>query len=139
MTLQIQEYRVGDLMTVDPVVVRADATIDEAEELMRTYRVTGLPVVDDEGQLVGVISQTDLVWGPGLDVSSLLRAKRSSIRVGELMTSPAITCSMSTPITDAARTMLANRVHRLVAVDDHSRPIGVLSATDYVGLVADYA
>lgn len=133
----ITEYRVADLMTVDPVVVRSDATVDEAEQLMKTYRVTGLPVVDEDGRLVGVISQTDLVWGPGLHVSALLRAKPSSIRVGELMTSPALTCSMATSIIDAAQTMIANRVHRLVATDDHERPIGVLSATDYVALVAD--
>ena len=139
MTLLIQEYRVGDLMSVDPVVVRADATLDDAEQLMKTYRVTGLPVVDEEGRLVGVLSQTDLVWGPGLHVSALLRAKPSGIRVGELMSSPALTCSMSTSITDAARTMIDNRVHRLVAIDDRGRPIGVLSATDYVGLVADLA
>ena len=45
-------------------------------------------MVDDAGNLVGVLSQADLVWGPGLHVTTLLRRKPSGLRVGELMTSP---------------------------------------------------
>jgi CBS domain-containing protein len=136
-TLVLNNFRVADLMTVDPVVVTADSSIEEAEQLLRTYRVTGLPVVDEHGTLIGVISQTDLLWGPGLHIAALLRSKTSGLRVGELMTTPPVTIPLATSIVDAARMMLERKVHRLVAVDDQGRPVGVLSATDYVGLVAE--
>lgn len=54
------DLRVGNLMSTDPVVVGPDASAAEAERLLKTNRVSGLPVVDD-GATVGVISLTDLV------------------------------------------------------------------------------
>ena len=56
------DLRVADLMTIDPVAVSVDASIEDAEELLRQHRITGLPVVDPNGTLVGVISQTDLLY-----------------------------------------------------------------------------
>ena len=135
--LDLRELVVGDVMSLDPIVVSADASLEEAQELLRTNHITGLPVVDEAGNLVGVLSQSDLVWGPGLHVTTLLRRKPSGLRVGELMTSPPVTVGMDTPVVEAARTMLENRVHRLVAVDGSGRPVGVLSATDYVTLAAE--
>jgi len=60
MTATITDLRVADLMTIDPIVISVDASIEEAEELLRRHRITGLPVIDLAGRLVGVISQTDL-------------------------------------------------------------------------------
>jgi CBS domain-containing protein len=137
MTLDLKDLVVGDVMSVDPILTSVDATIEEAQELLRSNQITGLPVVDAQGNLVGVLSQTDLVWGPGLHVTTLLRRKPSGLRVGELMTSPPVTVSMETSVIEAARIMLQSRVHRLVAVDALGRPVGVLSATDYVALAAE--
>src|SRR5512143_28885 len=107
---------VGDLMTIDPIVVSPDATIEEAERLLDVYDITGLPVVDEQGRPVGVISQTDLLATTAPRVGALIRANASGIRVGELMSSPAITVPILTPLAEAARLMLDGRVHRLVAV-----------------------
>ena len=52
---------VADVMTLDPIVVRMDAPIEDAQALIESNHVSGLPVVDDAGALVGVVSQTDLV------------------------------------------------------------------------------
>ena len=60
MTTTTTDLRVADLMTIDPIVISVDASIAEAEELLRRHRITGLPVIDLVGRLVGVISQTDL-------------------------------------------------------------------------------
>jgi CBS domain-containing protein len=124
-------------MSLDPITVSVDASIEQAQEILRLNHITGLPVVDEEGTLVGVLSQSDLVWGPGLHVATLLRKKPSGLRVGELMTSPAVTVELDVSVIEAARLMLQNRVHRLVAVDAAGRPVGVLSATDYVTLAAE--
>lgn len=137
MTLDLKELVVGDVMSLDPITVSVDASIEQAQEILRANHITGLPVVDESGELVGVLSQTDLVWGPGLHVATLLRKKPSGLRVGELMTSPAVTVGVDQPVIEAARIMLRDRVHRLVAVDGRGRPVGVLSATDYVTLAAE--
>lgn len=128
---------VADLMTIDPVVVADDALIEEAERLMRSCRVSGLPVIDAHGSLVGVISQTDLLHLDRSDVRSLIRHAGSGVRVGEVMSRPPVTVPLTSGLTEAARLMLAEQVHRLVVVDEHQRPRGVLSATDYVALAAE--
>lgn len=128
---------VADLMTLDPISVQVDASIEDAERLMHDRAVSGLPVVDIVGRLVGVISRTDIVEDGSIPTAILLRRRPSGLRVGELMTSPAITVSALTGLRDAARLMRDSRIHRLVVVDDAERPVGVLSASDFVALYAD--
>jgi CBS domain-containing protein len=127
----------ADLMTIEPVVVAFDAPIEEAERLIRDYHVSGLPVVDGNGVLVGVISQTDLVHLDDPEVRTLIRHASSGIRVGEVMSRPALTVLLTTPLVQAARIMTNERVHRVVVVDAQERPLGVLSAMDFVELFAE--
>jgi CBS domain-containing protein len=131
------ELTAGDLMTIDPVVVAVDAPIEEAERLILVHGVSGLPVVDEDGTLLGVVSQTDFMHLANPDVRALLHHKASGIRVGEVMSRPAVTVELSTPLVEAARRMVTERVHRVVVVDDDHRPIGVLSAMNFVNLLAD--
>jgi CBS domain-containing protein len=131
------ELMVADLMTLDPVVIAVDAAIEEAERLMRERHISGLPVVDHVGTLVGVISQTDVLEDGGAPMAILLRRKPSGLRVGELMTSPAVTVEITAELVEAARIMRDNRIHRVVAIDERGRPVGVLSASDFVALYAD--
>jgi CBS-domain-containing membrane protein len=128
---------VADLMTLDPVVIGVDAALEDAERLMRDRHISGLPVVDQHGALVGVISQTDVLEDGGPSMALLLRRRPSGLRVGELMSSPAVTVAMPAPLVEAARLMRDNRIHRVVAVDEHGRPVGVLAASDFVALYAD--
>ena len=127
---------VADLMTIDPVVVSADASIEEAEELLRHHRISGLPVVDLSGRLVGVISQTDLLYLAVPSIQALIRHRESGIRVGEVMSTPPVTIETTAEIGDAARRMMNDRLHRLVAIDEHGRPVGVISAMDFVAIAA---
>jgi CBS domain-containing protein len=131
------ELVVADLMTLEPVVIGVDASIEDAERLMHDRAVSGLPVIDAMGELIGVISRTDVIEDGNVPLAILLRRRPSGLRVGELMTSPAVTVSPLTPLRDAARLMRDRRIHRLVAVDDDDHPVGVLSATDFVALYAD--
>jgi CBS domain-containing protein len=131
------ELTVADLMTLDPVVIDVDAPLEEAERSMRDRHISGLPVVDEHGALVGVISQTDVLEDGGAPLAILLRRKPSGLRVGELMSSPAVTVALTAPLIEAARVMRDNRIHRVVAVDEGGRPVGVLAASDFVALYAD--
>jgi CBS domain-containing protein len=128
---------VADYMTIDPIVVVEDAPLEEAARMFQAYSVSGLPVVDRQHCLVGVISQTDLVAIHESPIGRLIRTEASGLRVGQLMSTPAITIPMTGSLREAARLMRDRHVHRLVAVDDAGRPIGVVSAFDFVALYAD--
>jgi len=118
--------RVGNLMTVDPVLIDAEAPAREAELLLKSYRISGLPVTAD-GTVVGVLSQTDLLNARS---SELIGANWDRVRVRHLMTRPAVTVHLATSVTRAARLMLEEHIHRVVVVDAEGAPIGVLTSTD---------
>jgi CBS domain-containing protein len=133
----LQELFVADLMAIDPITIHPDASVEEVGRLLRMHRITGLPVVDDDQMPVGVISQTDLLTLEAASLSSAIRHRPSGVRVGEVMTFPAITIPIGAPISEAARLMTEHSVHRLVAVDPAGRAVGVLSATDLVAILAE--
>lgn len=131
------DLRVGDLMTIDPIAVSVDASIEDAEELLRVHHISGLPVVDADGRLVGVISLTDLLYLAVPSVRALIRHRERGIRVGEVMSTPPVTIESTATLREAARLMHEDRLHRLVAVNADGRPIGVISAMDFVALAAE--
>jgi CBS domain-containing protein len=126
---------VGDLMALEPIVIRQDASLTEAVRLMDSQHVHGLPVVNALGSVVGVISQTDLARARA---SEHLWVNWPGLAVRHLMTSPAVTVRRSTPLVVAARRMERHRIHRLVVVDDQDEliPIGVLSTSDLIHSIA---
>jgi CBS domain-containing protein len=127
---------VADLMTIDPCLITRTASVVEAEELMSRQRVSGLPVVDELGALVGVVSQTDLMYLTRPRVRSLMERWETPLTVQEIMSAPPVTVPSTMSLQNAARVMSEHDVHRVVAVDRKARPIGVLSATDFVQLAA---
>ena len=68
-------------------------------------------------------------------MNALVRGNSSGLRVGELMSSPAVTVALDATLVELLA-RCATRIHRLVAVNDQDQPIGVLSASDYVTLIA---
>lgn len=136
-TSRTENQRVEELMTLDPVTVPVDATIEDAEALLRDFHITGLPVVDAHGRLVGVLSQTDLLYLAVPSVRALIRHRADRIRVGEVMSTPAVTIDGSATLGEAARMMHRDHLHRLVVVDAHGRPAGVIAAMDFVALAAE--
>lgn len=131
MTTAARATTVADVMALDLIVVRANAPLEQAAELMDHHRVSGLPVVDSAGTLVGVVSQTDLVRARSTEY---LWVNWPGLAVRHLMTAPPITVTRSTPLSVAAARMERNHIHRLVVVadDDETIPIGILSTTDLV-------
>ena len=132
MDLTSESPRVGNLMTVNPVVVDVDAPAAEAERLIKTYHVSGLPIVSKD-EVVGVISQSDLVVARS---SAMISANWERVRVRHLMTAPAVTVHIETPIRRAADLMVQRHIHRLVVIDDQDRPIGILSSLDLLKTLA---
>ena len=126
MMATMTDLRVGDVMSFNPVVIGADEPATEAERLIKTYRVSGLPVVED-GLPIGVVSQTDLGVARSSD---LISANWGRLRVRHLMTTPAVSVHIGTSIEHAARLMITRHIHRLVVVDDEDRAVGVVSSLD---------
>jgi len=136
MTRTTAARTVGDVMALEPIVVKDNASLDEAVRIMDRGHVHGLPVVNAVGSLVGVISQTDLARARATEH---LWVNWPGLAVRHLMTSPAVTVRRSTPLITAARRMERHRIHRLVVVDDFDVliPIGVLSTTDLIHAIAE--
>ena len=135
MTMHQKVLTVGDRMSLEPIVIGMDESLGEAVRLMDEHHVSGLPVVDRSGSLVGVVSQTDLARARSTEY---LWANWPGLAVRHLMTSPAFTVRRSIPLAMAVRRMERLRIHRLVVTDDRDPdlPIGVLSLTDVVHSIA---
>ncbi|MER6126411.1 CBS domain-containing protein [Streptomyces sp. NPDC001795] len=117
---------VGELMTPNAVSVRPGTTFKEIARILDEYDITAVPVVDDGGRPVGVVSEADLL------------RKHTSVGVGstagELMTSPAVVAEPGWNVVRAARTMERRKVKRLPVVDGDGRLTGVISRSDLVQL-----
>ena len=126
---------VSDLMALEPIVIATTASLTDAARLMDEYDISGLPVISEEGDVVGVISQTDLVRARATE---WLWANWSGLEVRHLMSSPPLTIRRSASLEAAAVRMERDHVHRLVVVadDDPTIPVGVISTSDVVRALA---
>ncbi|MDT0468628.1 CBS domain-containing protein [Streptomyces gibsoniae] len=132
---------VGDLMTTAVVSVRPDTSFKDIAGHLADHDITAVPVVDDQGRPVGVVSEADLLRkqeiqadpGGHLPAAHLLpaeRAKANALTAKALMTSPAITARPQWSVVEAARAMSRHHVKRLPVVDDAGQLVGILSRAD---------
>ena len=130
------EPTVALLMTPEPITVSVDTPLTEVAETLARNRISGAPVLDREGELAGVISQTDLLRARAIEH---LWSSWPGLRARHLMSQPALTVGPETSIDEAARIMEEYRVHRLVVVSAETRrPIGVLSVSDLLHSMAQH-
>ena len=135
--------RVIDLMTTDVVTVATSAPLREAARIMVNQGVSGLPVTDESGKLIGIITEADFLRKelerehtnrPGLlhalfdEEISLAEAET----VGEVMTESVVTIGYEATLAEAARVMTAEGVKRLPIVDAEGHLKGVISRADIV-------
>lgn len=121
---------VGDVMTRGTIAVRDDVPLAEAAQLLDRHHISGLPVVDRDGELVGVLSQTDLLRARVIDH---LWSVLPGLAVRHLMTTPAVVATENTSIDEAAALMEHMQIHRLVVVGSDGRtPTGILSVSDLI-------
>ncbi len=112
-------------MITDPVTVGPDATIEELDLLCGQYRVSGLPVVEEDNKLIGIITNRDLRFVPP--------ANWATTRVREVMTAmPLITGPVGISREDAAHLLGKNRIEKLPLVDNEGRLQGLITVKDFV-------
>ena len=127
-----------DLMRRDVLTVREEDPVDETLDALVGKHIHGAPVVDEKGDLVGLVSQLDLHFGMmtrRLATGSELGADTNpKLRVGEIMTSPAVSAGEETEISDLCRMMHRLRLHRVPIVRGR-RVTGVISSLDICGAI----
>lgn len=136
----------ADVMTKDPVSVTPDVSARELARVLTDNQISGVPVVDPQDRVIGVVSRTDLLqWcvtgGLGMGAGDLLptlSARSAAARSGpddlgiveDFMTEDAITCSANTPVASIARRMAEERVHRVIVLDEDGCLTGVVTSLD---------
>lgn len=146
-------------MNSELFAVRSDATVRELAALLAERQITGAPVVDRDGHLVGVVSLTDIVesetdsesldaepgdpardvreWDqPALKELRGLRVTHVDRLVTEIMTPTVYTVGEHTPVAKIARTMIAGRIHRLF-VTRGGRVTGIVTSLDLLKLLCE--
>jgi CBS domain-containing protein len=145
--------RASDLMTTDLVCIRPTQTIKEAADLMLEHRISALPVIDENGKLIGLLSEGDLIRRYELgterrrsrfsrfftDVVVLAEefVRTHARQVGDLMTTDLTTATPDTSLADIADLMEERRIRR-VPILDHGKLVGIIARRDLVrALVGD--
>lgn len=107
-------------MIADPVTLSKDHTLAEAKELMANYKISGLPVVDENNYLIGIITNRDVKYQENLD-----------IKVEEIMTKDnLITSDKNTNLEKAKEILLKNRIEKLPIVDKKNKLVGLITIKD---------
>lgn len=146
----------ADLMNRPPLVIPQDMSLRMAAHLLSQTQVSGAPVVNAEGSLVGVLSATDFVHlaesgehlarcHPQMGESFCAEGQMGDEEVhpeqtvGSLMTADPVTATPDMTLGMLAQRMLDAHIHRLIVVDAHNKPTGVVSSTDVLAAVAQAA
>lgn len=114
---QVKKYESGVVM--NPVTIAPTATLGDLRELKQRTRFSGIPVVEKNGKVVGIVTNRDTRF-----------AEDPNEKVASLMTREVVTVKIDTPIEEARRLLHKHRIERLVIVDDSGRCIGLLTVKD---------
>ena len=137
--------KIRQLMSRDVVTVTTGTTLKEVARVLTRHDISGVPVVDADGAVVGIVSEADVLmkergpqgrptgrfawFGDGRDLAA--DAKVDARTAGEAMTSPALTIGPERPASAAARLMVERRINRLPVVKD-GRLVGIVTRADLV-------
>ena len=116
------EMRASEIMTTDVMTLTPDTKIENAARVMFENSISGMPVVDEEGRLIGVVSEYDII------------AKQGKI-VGDIMTTDVVSIGEDTDPETIARMLTEQRIRRIPVVAE-SKVIGIISRSDLVRLFA---
>ncbi len=120
-------------MTKNPVTIRQDVPIAEAQRLMRQEKIHRLPVIDKNQKLIGIVTEKDLLYASPSPASSLdvyeMNYLLSRLTVEKVMSSPVITITPDTVIEEAARIMADNDIGGLSVVKD-DKLVGIITESD---------
>ncbi|MEU1273712.1 CBS domain-containing protein [Streptomyces sp. NPDC005799] len=143
----MKHNKVGSVMSTEVVRAEYGTPFKEVARMLGEHRISGLPVVDEDDKVIGVISETDLMarqadtpdpFEPrkrfrfaALTASARRQAAKAGARTaGQLMSEPPVTVHADNTIVEAARTMAEHRVERLPVLDEADRLVGIVTRRD---------
>jgi CBS domain-containing protein len=138
----------ADLRTTPVMTIPQNTTLREAAHLLTHERISGAPVVDANGRCIGVLSSSDFVtwagkdgggkavhflapWGEMIDID-----ESADNEIRHYMTAQPVTVALTAPIGELAQKMVDAHIHRVLVVEDESRPQGIVTSTDILAAVA---
>jgi CBS domain-containing protein len=121
--MRTSQLRVVDLMSTAVVTMKVTDVLTSAHAEMEVGMIRHLPVVDDHGRLVGVLSDRDI-----------LNARNAKAKVSEVMTRDVISVRPEVPAAKAASIMLDEKISSVMVVDEHGTLVGLVTMTDYLDL-----
>ena len=135
---------VKEIMTTRVVAVKLGASFKEMAAALRENRVSAFPVIDDDGRVIGVVSEADMLAKDvqNADHAGTLTAmlhpreqdKADGLTARDLMTHPAVTVTPDDSVEQAARLMYTLLLKRLPVIDYHGRLVGIISRTDVLAV-----
>ncbi|MGE5603687.1 MAG: CBS and ACT domain-containing protein [Nitrososphaerales archaeon] len=131
---------VGERMSRNPVTILDTASIDDGLHLMRERKVRRLPVLDESGKMVGIVSDKDLLHAAPSPATSLsvyeLHYLLAKLTIKQVMSSPVISVSPDTPLEEAARVMADNKIGGLPVVEG-GKLVGIITETDVFKILVE--
>ncbi len=141
--------RAKDIMTRDVITVTPSITIEEFARILMRNQISGAPVVDDNGSLIGIVTENDLITqNKRLHIPTILRLfdafiplgtsrlekeikKITATTVGEICTKKVITVEPDTPLEEIATIMTEKKIH-LIPVTEKGRIVGIIGKKDII-------
>jgi CBS domain-containing protein len=138
---------VKDVMSTHVIAVRKSAPFKQMARALRDHHVSAFPVLDDDGTVIGVVSEADLLTKEALDggeagmpgkTPGILRGREqeraAGLTAGDLMTHPPVTVDPGDSVEHAARLMYSRRVKRLPVTDASGHLVGIVSRADVLAV-----
>lgn len=146
-----RERKAADIMTPEPVCAEPSTRLRELARLFEEHEISGMPVVNQEGRVVGVVSKTDLIRRcvegtaeiPPAYLFEILCEQGEDepggvmpeplVCVQDIMTEDPLTVARDVSVGTIARLMYENRIHRVIVVDKENFPVGIITSMDLLG------
>jgi CBS domain-containing protein len=142
---------IKDVMTKNVIAVKKDTKVSELIEILTKNRISGVPVVDEENRVIGIVSEADLLFTTktgkirglreflkrliGEEYSTLATPLSGDLKVEDIMTSTVITASPDMDIEEASKILSEKRIKRLPVVDENGKLIGIITRHDLVSAI----
>jgi len=111
--------RAESVMIFDPITIDVNGTVADALSLMRDYHIGGIPVINDDGGLVGIVTNRDLRF-----------EKNYARKISEIMTTKLITCNHETDLNAAAEILRKHKIEKLPIIDERGKLVGLITYKD---------
>lgn len=145
------ELLARDLMTKNIITVKSDITIKELSDILLKNKISGVPVVDDEGKIIGIVTEADVIkenikvqipfyFDPLMVSGYMVDFEKNypnikdylNTPVKEMMSHRIKTVSPQTPINEIADIMVYNKVNRVPIVDESKKVVGIITRADII-------